>query len=128
MTTAIVCVALLGLLLFGLGLYVSAARGAGQAGAYPADPADPLFKRMRAHGNTAEYAPMMAILILLAGERDPAAWVLWTMAIAVASRYLIALGILFSSTLEKPQPLRFIGAVGTYLTGIALSLAVLRLA
>ena len=128
MTTAIVCVALLGLLVFGLGLYVSAARGAGQPGAYPADPADPLFKRMRAHGNTAEYAPMMAILMLLAGERDPATWVLWTMGIAVASRYLIAAGILLSSTLEKPNPLRFVGAVGTYLTGIALSLAVLRLA
>ena len=128
MTTAIVCVGLLGLLVFVLGLYVSMARGEGKAGAYPTDPADPLFKRMRAHGNTAEYAPMMAILMLLAGERDPATWVLWTMALAVASRYQIAAGILLSSTIEKPNPLRFVGAVGTYLTGIALSIAVLRLA
>ena len=59
MSTAIVSTALLGLLLFLLGLSVSAARGGEAAGAYPDDPADPFFKRIRAHGNTAEYAPMM---------------------------------------------------------------------
>jgi uncharacterized membrane protein YecN with MAPEG domain len=125
MTTAIVCAALLGLLLFALGLYVSAARGADKAGAYPSDPADPFFKRMRAHGNTAEYAPMMAVLILICGARNPSTWVLVLMWLAVASRYSIAAGILMSSTLDKPQPLRFIGATGTYLTGIALSIAAL---
>jgi uncharacterized membrane protein YecN with MAPEG domain len=125
MTTAIICTALLGLLLFGLGLYVSAARGGDKAGAYPSDPADPFFKRMRAHGNTAEYSPMLAILILICGVRNPSTWVLCVMVLAVASRYSIAAGILLSSTLDKPQPLRFIGATGTYLTGIALSIAVL---
>jgi uncharacterized membrane protein YecN with MAPEG domain len=125
MTTAIVCAALLGLLLFALGLYVSAARGADKAGAYPSDPADPFFKRMRAHGNTAEYAPMMAVLILVCGVRNPSTWVQCVMVLAVASRYSIASGILMSSTLDKPQPLRFIGATGTYLTGIALSIAAL---
>jgi uncharacterized membrane protein YecN with MAPEG domain len=123
MTTAIVCAALLGLLLFGLGLYVSAARGADKAGAYPSDPADPFFRRMRAHGNTAEYAPMMAVLILICGARNPSTWMLIVMWLAVASRYSLAAGILMSSTLDKPQPLRFIGATGTYLTGIALSVA-----
>ena len=70
MTTAIVCTALLGLLLFLLGLSVSAARGGAAAGAYPNDPADPFFKWIRAHGNTAEYAPMMAVLMLLVGSRN----------------------------------------------------------
>ncbi len=125
MTTAIVCAALLGFLLFGLGINVSAARGAGKAGAYPSDPADPFFRRMRAHGNTAEYAPMMAVLILVCGARNPSTWVLVVMWLAVASRYSFAAGILLSSTLDKPQPLRFIGATGTYLTGIALSIAAL---
>ena len=125
MTTAIVCAALLGLLLFALGLYVSAARGADKAGAYPSDPADPFFKRMRAHGNTAEYAPMMAVLILVCGVRNPSTWVQILMILAVASRYSLAAGILMSSTLDKPQPLRFVGATGTYLTGIALSIAAL---
>jgi uncharacterized protein len=125
MTTAIVCTALLGLLLFALGLYVSAGRGAGKAGAYPSDPADPFFKRMRAHGNTAEYAPMMAVLILLAGARNPSTWVLVVMVLAVASRYAIVAGILLSETLDKPNTLRFIGALGTYITGLVLSLAAL---
>ena len=125
MTVAIVCSAMLGLLLFALGLNVSRSRGIDKAGSYPNDPADPFFKSMRAHANTAEYAPMLAVLMLIAGERNPGAWVLWTMGLAVASRYLIAAGILMSETLARPQPLRFIGASGTYLTGIALCVAVL---
>ena len=125
MTVAIVCTALLGLLVFALGMNVSMARGAGKAGDYPTNPADSFFKRMRAHGNTAEYAPMLAILILIAGERNPSMWVLWVMGIAVACRYLIAAGILMSSSLDKPHPLRFIGALGTYLSGFALCIAVL---
>ncbi len=126
MKVAIVCTALLGLLVFLLGLNVSMARGAGKAGDYPTNPADSFFKRIRAHGNTAEYAPMLAVLMLIAGERNPAIWVLWVMGIATASRYLIAAGILTSSSLEKANPLRFIGALGTYLSGIALCIAVLR--
>lgn len=123
MSTAIICTALLALLLFVLGLAVSAARGAGRAGAYPSDPADPMFKRIRAHGNTAEYAPMLAILMLLVGARNPSTWMLWTMGVAVASRYLIVVGILFSLTLDKPNPFRFSGALGTYLSGLTLAIA-----
>src|SRR5260221_11168050 len=115
MTVAIVCTALLGLLLFVLGLNVSRSRGAGKAGDYPTTSADPFFMAIRAHGNTAEYAPMLAVLILIAGERNPAAWVTIVMMIAVASRYLIAIGILSSSDLGVPNTLRFVGAVGTYL-------------
>ncbi len=45
------------------------------------------------------------------------------MGLAVASRYAIVAGILLSPTLDRPQPLRFIGALGTYITGVALSVA-----
>ena len=126
MTTALVCIALLGLLVFSLGFGVSLTRGrtntnAGSTG----DPADPLHKLIRAHGNTAEYAAMLAILFFLVGSRSPATWALWCMGIATASRYLIAAGLILSPTLEKPHPLRFIGALGTYLTGFALCAALL---
>jgi uncharacterized membrane protein YecN with MAPEG domain len=126
MTTALVCIALLGLLVFGLGLAVSLTRGrtntaAGSSG----DPADPLHKLIRAHGNTAEYAAMLAILIFLVGSRSPATWALWCMGIATASRYSIAVGLILSPTLERPHPLRFIGALGTYLAGFALCAALL---
>ena len=126
MNTAIVCTGFLGLLLFGLGFYVSATRGRTQrAGSIPSDPADPLFKAIRAHGNTAEYAPMLAVLMLYLGAHSPAAWVLWTMIAVTACRFLIALGILVSPTLTRPHPLRFVGALGTYLGGLVLSVALL---
>ena len=124
MGTAILCMVLLGLLVFGLGLSVSLMRGSTSTGVgYNPDPTDRLFKMVRAHGNTTEYAPMLAILMLLIGARSPSAWMLWTMWIATVSRYLIAVGILLSPTLAKPYPLRFVGALGTYLSGIALCVA-----
>ena len=124
MRVAIICTASLGLLLFVLGLAVSLTRGrTGVISGSSNDPADSLFKLVRAHGNTAEYAPMLAVLFLLVGERDPATWALWTMGIAVVSRYLIAIGMIFGPTLAKPYPLRFVGALGTYVTGVLLCIA-----
>lgn len=126
MTTAIVCIALLGLLLFGLGLAVSLTRGRTQRViGVPDDPTSGLLKVVRAHGNTAEFAPMLALLILIVGTRAPATWVVWTMGIATLSRYLIAIGILASPSLERPHPLRALGALGTYVTGMMLCLALL---
>jgi len=126
MTTALVCIALLGLLLFGLGFAVSMARGRSETIAgHSNDPADPLHKLVRAHGNTAEYAGMLAILFLLVGSRSPATWALGCIGIATAARYLIAAGLILSPSLDKPHPLRFVGALGTYLSGLALCVALL---
>jgi hypothetical protein len=126
MTTALVCIALLGLLVFGLGFAVSMIRGCtetltGTSG----DPADTLHKLTRAHGNTTEYAAILAILMYVLGSMSPATWVLWCMGTATASRYLIALGLILSPSMERPHPLRFIGALGTYLAGFGLCAAVL---
>jgi len=125
MTTAILCTVLLGLLLFGLGLGVSLTRGSTNTTfGYTPDPTDRLYKMIRAHGNTSEYAPMLAVLMLLIGSRNPALWILWVMGIATLSRYLLVAGLLLSPTLDKPHPLRFAGALGTYLCGVALCVAV----
>ena len=124
MTTAIVCVSLLGLLIFGLGFAVSGTRGStNKTIGFDPDPRDRLHKFVRAHANTAEYAPMLAVLMLLVGARDPATWALGTMWAATASRYSLAVGLILSPTLEKPHPLRFVGAIGTYLAGAALCVA-----
>ena len=126
MATATVCTAVLGLLVFGLGLGVSRQRRETKTSAgYRDDPADPLYKWVRAHGNTVEYAPMLAILMLALGARTPAAWVEWMMIVGTVSRVLLALGIVTSSTMATPHPLRFVGAIGTYAAGIALSMAML---
>ncbi len=124
METAILCTALLGLLLFGLGLAVSLTRGSTNVvSGFNSDPTDRLYKMIRAHGNTAEFVPMVAVLLLFLGSRNPSTWVLWTMWIVTLCRYLIVIGILTSPTLAKPHPLRFIGALGTYVGGVALCVA-----
>ncbi len=126
MTTALVCIGLLGLLVFGLGFAVSMIRGrTNTIAGYSDDPSDALHKLVRSHGNTVEYAAMLAVLIYLVGSRSPATWALWCMGIATASRYAIALGIILSPTLERPHPLRFLGALGTYAAGLALCSALL---
>src|SRR5437899_3518761 len=114
---AVLCMGLLGLLVFGLGLAVSLVRGSTGANfAYAADPTDRLYKLVRAHGNAAEYAPIMAVLILFLGARNPGTWLLWFFVAATVSRYLHALGMILSKSLDRPDPLRFVGALGTYVT------------
>jgi uncharacterized membrane protein YecN with MAPEG domain len=126
MPTALISIALLGALLFGLGLAVSLKRGnVNTIIGHSPDPADPLHKLVRAHGNTAEYAPLLAVLMLALALNEPAPWIFWCMGLAVARRYLIVIGMIASPTLAKPHPLRFVGALGTYLTGIAMSGALL---
>ena len=124
MNVAIVCTALLGLLVFGLGLAVSLTRGATRTNfGFTPDPTDRLYKRVRAHGNAAEYSPMLAILMLLIGARQPAAWMVWTFIAATAFRYLHAAGMLVCPSLDQPHPLRFVGALGTYVAGLVLVVA-----
>lgn len=126
MNVAIICTALLGLLVFGLGLGVSVLRGSSQTNiGYDPNPTDRLYKMVRAHGNASEYAPMLAILILLVGARQPGTWMVWTFIAATVSRYLHAAGMLLSPSLDRPQPLRFVGALGTYVCGLALVAAAL---
>jgi len=127
MTTATICIALLALLLFGLGLAVSLTRGSSQRViGHSDDPTDRLHKLCRAHGNAAEYVPMMALLIYLIAARGPTTWMVWTFVAATVFRYLHAAGMILPATLAAPNPMRFIGALGTYVAGIALVVALLR--
>jgi uncharacterized protein len=43
---------------------------------------------------------------------------------ATVFRYLHALGMILCKSLDRPDPLRFVGAVGTYVTGLILAFAV----
>ncbi len=127
MVISLICVALLGILLFGLGFAVSLTRGrTGTASGSSGDPTDTLHKLVRAHGNTSEYAGMLAVLMLVVGSREPSTWGVASMVGATASRYLLAAGIILSPTLEKPHPLRFLGALGTYVFGLGLCGSLLR--
>ena len=126
MNVAILCTALLALLLFVVGLMVSITRGNTNTSiGYKQDPTDRLHKLVRAHSNTAEYAPMLAVLYLFLAAHDPAGWVLATIGATTACRFLIVAGLVAYPTLARPNPLRFVGALGTYIGGIALGVAAL---
>jgi len=124
MSVPLICIALLGLLLILLGFNVSLARRSTKT-AYGGeeDPESRLYKAVRAHGNTVEYAPIFAILMLALAQSSQPSWVVGTMLLATFFRYLIVAGIVLPATMAKPNLMRFIGAVGTYLTGLALVVA-----
>lgn len=129
MSTAIICTMLLGILVFGLGLLVSLGRGQTNTNiGHSTDPTDPLHKRVRAHANACEYAPMLAVLMLFIGSREPSLWVEWTMVLATVARYLHAGGMIFPATLDKPNPMRFAGALLTYVAGLVLCVVGIRYA
>ena len=126
MSTPLICIALLGFLLVGLGFSVSMTRAKTETNFGSAtNPEDILYKMIRAHGNTAEYAPIIALLIFVLYQATQAEWVMWCMMLATFFRYLIVAGIIFPKTMDARNPMRFIGALGTYLTGFGLCAAVL---
>lgn len=127
MTIGVVCTALLGLLLFGLGLYVSLLRGRyKRVIGHDPSPTDPMHRAVRAHGNTAEYAPFFAVLFLWFATRPVPSWIDVTIVVATAARFLIVAGLLWGTSLDKPNPFRFIGALLTYACGFALVVGLVR--
>ena len=117
----------MGLLLFGLGLAVSALRmrsGTFNAGAVAVDSV--LQRVVRAHGNTAEFAPLLVVLVLFLGARNPPAWTVVCIVGATICRFLLVIGLVFAGPMSRPNPLRFVGALGTYLFGVGLCLALIR--
>jgi len=127
-TVVIVCIALLGILLFLLGANVTrirAVRGKSGETQRPTDPADRLFIAQRAHGNASEYIPtLIGLLIVCSTVTD--GWWLDVLAItALAARSLHAFGLLTAKTMATHGPVRDAGAVFTYLSGVALGVTVL---
>ena len=119
---AIVCIALLGILLFLLGANVTRHRAIrGDSGnQMPTDPTDRMLIAQRAHGNAAEYVPTLIVLILVCASLSDGWWVQVLAVAAVVSRSLHAVGMLTSTTLANHGPLRDVGALGTYVIGVAL--------
>ena len=126
MTTAIICTAILAALVFVLGANVTRMRVVtGKAGGsqLPQDPASKLFIAVRAHGNAAEYVPILVVLFLLVGARSPGWLAIPLIIAATLARLLHAYGMLTSRTLAAPTKAREIGAGGTYLVGLGLAVA-----
>lgn len=118
------CVAALALLLFLLSVSITIVRLRTKTltGA-PDDPSRLLTKLVRAQGNTAEYAAMLAVLIVMHGAAPRPAWVSAMMVLAVAARLAFAAGMMLSPSLARFNIIRAVGAFGTYVAGVALALA-----
>jgi uncharacterized membrane protein YecN with MAPEG domain len=126
-STALACTAVLGLVLFALGLAVSILRSrVGVLSGYASEPDQLLTKLGRAHGNTAEYAPFMAVLFLYLGSQHPPHWQLWCMVGATVCRLLLVVALVAWPSMQKPNSARAIGALGTYAFGAVLCVAFLN--
>jgi hypothetical protein len=129
MQVPVICVSILGLLIFLLGFLISMVRGKTGIIYYSGsldDPTSFLTKAVRALGNTVEFAPIFAVMFLYLGSTNPDNWVYWAVIIATTSRVLMVVGFLTARTLSKIHPLKAVGAMGTYLSGIALCLAMVH--
>lgn len=127
-TLTIVSLALMGVLLFLLGANVTrhrAIRGRNGGEQQSTDPADRLLIAIRAHGNAAEYIPTLMVLLLVCSALTDSWWVGALAVAALVSRTTHAVGMLTASTLASHGPLRDVGAMGTYATGIALGVTAL---
>lgn len=121
-TIVIVCIALLGILLFALGANVTrhrAIRGA-TGNQMPTDPADRMFIAQRAHGNAAEYIPTLIGLLIVCSMLTRGWWLDALAITVVAARLGHAVGLLTSRTMAEHGPVRDAGAMLTYLAGVAL--------
>ena len=126
-TIQIVSIALMGILLFVLGANVTRhriIRGA-TGNQAPHDPADRMYIAQRAHGNASEYIPTLAVLIVVCSTLTDGWWLDALAIAAVAARALHAVGMLTAKTLAGHGPVRDLGAMGTYATGIALGVTAL---
>jgi uncharacterized membrane protein YecN with MAPEG domain len=122
--TVIVSIALMGVLIFVLGANVTrhrAIRGA-TGNQMPTDPADRMFIAQRAHGNASEYVPTLIGLLIVCSTLTDGWWLDLLAVVAVAARYLHAVGLLTSKTMATHGPVRDTGAMLTYLSGIALGI------
>jgi uncharacterized membrane protein YecN with MAPEG domain len=116
MNIALLSSGLLALLLFLLSFLVSMTRSRAQRGfGHEADATAWLSKVVRAQGNAAEYIPALIVLMWILELEGSPNWADWVFVATCVVRYCHAAGMLLSADLNKANPLRFIGSLGTYL-------------
>jgi uncharacterized membrane protein YecN with MAPEG domain len=126
MNIYVLCSAILVILHFVLAFNVSRLRGSLKIGIGSGEHHSGILNRsIRAHGNAAEFIPIFVVLFLYFSSIAASGWIVWVVMAATVSRILHPLGMFMSPDLNKPQVFRFIGALGTYVCGLALGIALL---
>ena len=126
MNVYLICSGILVIVYFLLANNVSATRVRTKIGfGTDADPASPLNRAIRAHGNASEYIPLFVTLFLYFLVTGASGWITWVVAIVTVCRILHPISIFIAPDLNGRHALRFISALGTYLGGFALGVALL---
>ncbi|ROS05330.1 hypothetical protein EDC56_0860 [Sinobacterium caligoides] len=126
MSIPLLCIVLMIVLCLSTGFAVSWYRGAYNVFAgYDSDPSNTLYKLVRAHANSCEFVPVFAVLIYLLSLQQQPDWVLWFTIAATFCRFSIVIGMIAFKTMAKPNIVRFIGGMGSYVAGFGLCYALL---
>jgi len=126
--TVIICIALMGALIFVLGANVTrnrAIRGKSGGPQMSTDPTDTLLIAVRAHGNASEYVPTLIGLLIVCSTLTDGWWLNAVAVAATLARYVHAFGMLTAKSLAEHGPVRDAGAMFTYLSGLALAVTAL---
>ena len=115
MNTLLLCSAALVLLFAALSFNVSRVRLKRRK--FPEVTEADVTKAIRAHGNAAEYIPLFVALFLYANSTQPSpnVYFLGIAVLATVSRFAHAAGMFRISSVTERHPLRFYGALGTYI-------------
>lgn len=112
MNLYLLCAAILVLLYFWLSLNVSRVRGIGRKSNERKEIL--LAKAVRAHGNASEYIPLFVLVFLF--YRESTSWIPLILAvIATAGRISHAIGMLTAEHATQKNPMRYMGALATYI-------------
>ena len=126
MNAYLLCSAILVIVYFLLANNVSRVRVSSKVGFGAGDePAGALNRAIRAHGNSAEYTPIFLVLFLYFLSTGASGWITWTVVAVTVCRVLHPIAIFMAPDLNGVYPPRFVAAVGTYLGGLALGVALL---
>ena len=118
MNTLLLCSAAL-VLLYGL-LSFNVSRMRLKRRKYPEITEAEVTKAIRAHGNAAEYIPLFVALFLYFNSMEPSVYVAGIAVLATVSRAAHAAGMFLIPSVTERHPLRFYGALGTYICLFAL--------
>ena len=122
----LLCSAILVIVYFLLANNVSRIRAQSKVGFGTSDePQGPLNRAIRAHGNSAEYTPIFLVLFLYFLSTGTSGWITWVVVAVTVCRVLHPIAIFMAPDLNAIYPPRFVAALGTYLGGLVLGVALL---